>query len=117
MLDAYASGNEAFKDMTGRYGLNAQLIDDVMEGVQEVRPSAGVDFKVTLRLGLIRFKKNPFQSPVGMRLSSGLCLPVGWIHEAGELELAGILMLRIVNKLQNVEGCLQFRDCKQASKC
>ena len=35
------------------------------------------------------------------------------IHEAGELELASILMLKNVNKFHNFEACLHFI----ASKC
>ena len=35
-------------------------------------------------------------------------MPVGYIHKAGELELAGILLLENVDKLQNVETCLHF---------
>ena len=40
-------------------------------------------------------------------------MPAGQIREAGELELAGILMLKNVNKLHNFEACLHFI----ASKC
>ena len=40
-------------------------------------------------------------------------MPVGWIREAGELELASVLMLKNVNKLHNFEACLHFL----ASKC
>ena len=40
-------------------------------------------------------------------------MPVGLIHEAGELELASILMLKNGNKLHNFEACLHFL----ASKC
>ena len=35
-------------------------------------------------------------------------MPVGWFHKTGELELASILMLKNVNKLQNVDACLHF---------
>ena len=40
-------------------------------------------------------------------------MPVGQIHEVGELELASIFMLKNVNQLQNVDACLHFL----ASKC
>ena len=39
-------------------------------------------------------------------------MPVGYIHKAGELELANIFMLKNVNKLQNVEACLHFLASK-----
>ena len=35
-------------------------------------------------------------------------MPDGWIRKAGELELASILMLKNVNKLQNVDACLHL---------
>ena len=36
MLDAYASGSEAFKEITRRYGLTPDMIDNVMTDVNEV---------------------------------------------------------------------------------
>ena len=33
-------------------------------------------------------------------------MPVGYIHKASELELASILMLKNVNKFQDVDACL-----------
>ena len=40
-------------------------------------------------------------------------MPVGSIHKAGQLELASILMLANVNKLQSVDACLHLL----ASEC
>jgi len=36
VLDAYASGTEAFKEITRRYGLTPDMIDNVMTDVNEV---------------------------------------------------------------------------------
>ena len=45
----------------------------------------------------------------GMLLSPYLCMYIaGLIYNACQLELASILMLENVNKLQNVEACLHF---------
>ena len=35
-------------------------------------------------------------------------MPVGLIHNAGELDLVSILMLENVNKLKNVDACVHF---------
>ena len=39
-------------------------------------------------------------------------MSVGSIREAGELELAGFLMFKNVNKLQNCEACLRLLTSK-----
>ena len=43
-----------------------------------------------------------------MLLSFCAFMPVGSIRKVGTPELASILMLKNVNKLQNVEACLHF---------
>ena len=42
IYDAYKSGNDAFKDLTQRYGLTPEMVDDAMVQVQEVRNTTAV---------------------------------------------------------------------------
>ena len=51
-------------------------------------------------------------APIGMLLSTWLFMPVDYIHNASELELAGILMLKNINNLQNVDAGLHFSASK-----
>ena len=50
----------------------------------------------------------PLESPIGMLLSSQLCMLPGLVYNACQLELANILMLENVYGLKNVEVCLHF---------
>ena len=67
--------------------------------------------KNALRLGLTWFENVLLELPIGMLLPSQLFIPVGYMHKAGELELASILMLKYVNKFQkmNIYACLHFQ--------
>ena len=61
-------------------------------------------FKVVSSRGFTYFGNAQLKSPIGILLSSWLCMLHGLNLNACHLELAGILMLENVNKIQHFEA-------------